>query len=253
MILARRNNYLLNLVVKQVSANSRILVGCRFSPTIEFMNMENQNADLSGLRINRSRGEEPNTRGSRSLLRYIVITGVVVLLVLAGYVVAPRVFDSAIEVQLATAALSSPSQANAVLTASGYVVAQRKAAVASKATGRLVSLRVVEGDKVKMGEILARIEDTDIKATLDQARANLRLYEADLKDAVQWLDRQKKLLESGVSTQADFDAAEARHRRVLASIDVAKSLSCRRRGRSREHADQGPFRRYGADKECRCW
>ncbi|MBF8296173.1 MAG: Efflux transporter periplasmic adaptor subunit, partial [Bacteroidetes bacterium] len=223
VILARRNNHLQNLVVKQVSANSRILVGCRFSPTIEFMNMENQNADLSGLRINRSRGEEPSTRGFRSVLRVVVITGVVVLLVLAGYVVVPRVFDSAIEVQLATAALSSPSQANAVLTASGYVVAQRKAAVASKATGRLVSLRVVEGDKVKKGEILARIEDTDIKATLDQARANLRLYEADLKDAVQWLDRQKKLLESGVSTQADFDAAEARHRRVLASIDVAKA------------------------------
>jgi len=55
----------------------------------------------------------------------------------------------AVEVQLATATLTSPSQASAVLTASGYVVARRKAAVASKGTGRLVFLGVEEGDKVK--------------------------------------------------------------------------------------------------------
>jgi RND family efflux transporter MFP subunit len=62
-----------------------------------------------------------------------------------------------------------------------------------------------------------------MKAALDQARANLQLNEADLKDATQWLDRQKRLLQSGVSTQSDYDAAEARYRRVLASIDVAKA------------------------------
>jgi len=185
--------------------------------------MENRNADLSGLRIDRSQDEEPQSRGSRSVLKGIFFAALAVGIIVLGYVLFSRSLEPAIEVQLATASLSSPSQANAVLTASGYVVAQRKAAVASKATGRLEYLGVVEGDRVKKGQVLARIEDTDMKAALDQARANLHLNEADLKDATQWLDRQKKLLQSGVSTQSDYDAAEARYSRVLASIDVAKA------------------------------
>jgi RND family efflux transporter MFP subunit len=185
--------------------------------------MENRNADLSGLRINRSQEEEPLARGPRSAFRVVVLPSIAVLAIVLGYVLFSRTFESAVEVQLVTASLSSPSRANAVLTASGYVVAQRKAAVASKATGRLEYLDVVEGDRVKKGQVLARIEDSDIKASLDQARANLQMNQADLKDATQWLDRQKKLLESGVSTQSDYDAAEARYRRVLASIDVAKA------------------------------
>ena len=186
--------------------------------------MDNQQADLSALRINRSQEQGPPSGGSRSVVRVTLLVGGLVLLFLVGYWVVPRAFDSAVEVQLATASLSSSSQANAVLTASGYVVAQRKAAVASKATGRLEYLGVVEGDRVKKGQVLARLEDTDIKASLDQARANLRLNEADLRDAEQWLARQKTLLEKGVSTQSDYDGAEARYQRVLASIAVAKAI-----------------------------
>jgi HlyD family secretion protein len=186
--------------------------------------MENQQADLSALRIDRSREQAPPSGGSRSVLRTVLLVGAVVLILLFGYWVAPRVFDSAVDVQLATVALSSSSQANAVLTASGYVVAQRKAAVASKATGRLEYLGVVEGDRVKKGQVLGRLEDADIKASLDQAKANLKLNEADLRDAEQWLSRQKVLLEKGVSTQSDYDGAEARLQRVLASIAVAKAL-----------------------------
>ncbi len=186
--------------------------------------MENQNADLSGLRIQRSQDDEPQGRGPRSPLKIIILPSIAVLAIVLGYIFFSRSFESAVEVQLTTAALSSPSQANAVLTASGYVVAQRKAAVASKATGRLEYLGVVEGDRVKKGQVLARIEDTDIKASLDQARASLKVNEADLKDATQWLDRQKKLLQSGVSTQSDYDAAEARYARVQASIDMAKAV-----------------------------
>jgi RND family efflux transporter MFP subunit len=185
--------------------------------------MENQNADLSGLRINRTQDEEPRSHRPRSVLKMVAVPGVVVLVIVVGYLLLSKLFDSGVEVQLASASLSSPSQADAVLTASGYVVAQRKAAVASKATGRLVALSVVEGDRVKSGQILARIEDTDVKASVDQAKANLKLYEADLKDAVQWLSRQKELLKSGVSMQSDYDGAEARYNRVLASIDVAKA------------------------------
>jgi HlyD family secretion protein len=186
--------------------------------------MDNQKADLSALRINRSQEQGSPSGGSRAITRIAVFGVALLLLFLLGYWVVPRLFDSAVEVQLVSASLSSTSQANAVLTASGYVVAQRKAAVASKATGRLEYLGVVEGDKVTKGQVLARLEDADIKASLDQARANLKLNEADLKDAEQWLGRQKTLLEKGVSTQSDYDGADARYQRVLASIAVAKAL-----------------------------
>ena len=186
--------------------------------------MDNQQADLSALRIDRSQEQDPPSGGSRFAVRAAIVVGSVVLLFLVGYWFLPHAFDSTVEVQLATASLSSSSQANTVLTASGYVVAQRKAAVASKATGRLEYLGVVEGDRVKKGQVLARLEDTDMKASLDQARANLRLYEADLKDAEQWLARQKTLLDKGVSMQSDYDAAEARYQRTLASIGVAKAM-----------------------------
>ena len=186
--------------------------------------MDNQQADLSALRINRSQEQGSPPGESRSVLKTVLFIACLAILLLVGFWIVPRAFDSVVEVQLATASLSSSSQANAVLTASGYVVAQRKAAVASKATGRLEYLGVVEGDRVKKGQVLGRLEDTDIKASLDQARANLKLNEADLRDAQQWLDRQKTLLEKGVSTQSDYDAAEARYQRVLASIAVAKAI-----------------------------
>ncbi|MBI3585686.1 MAG: efflux RND transporter periplasmic adaptor subunit [Ignavibacteriales bacterium] len=184
---------------------------------------ETQHADLSALRINRSEMQEPSSPNSGivSKIVYGILFIVIVAFVYWGY---SRIVDPAIEVQLTTVVLSSPSQANAVLNASGYVVAQRKAAVASKATGRLEYLSVVEGDRVTKGQVIARIEDGDMKAALDQARANLKINEADLKDANQWLSRQKILLEKSLTTQAEYDAAEARQQRVLASIGVAKAM-----------------------------
>ena len=59
------------------------------------------------------------------------------------------------------------------LNATGYVVAQRKAAVASKATGRLEWLGVIEGSAVKADEVIARLENRDVSASRDQAAANV--------------------------------------------------------------------------------
>ena len=183
---------------------------------------ENQNVDLSSLRINRSSTEESGRPSSGWGMKVGVIV-IVLMLLAVGYYFLGSALDPAIDVQLTTVSLSSPSQANAVLTASGYVVAQRKAAVASKATGRLEYLGVVEGDKVKRGQVIARIESSDMKAALDQATANLRVTEADLFDAQQSLERQKSLLEKGLTTRAEYDASDARNKRVVASIELAKA------------------------------
>ncbi len=183
---------------------------------------ENQNVDLSSLRINRAESSNPPPSKARLFIR-LGIGAALVVLALVAYNLIRGALDPAIEVQLTAVSYSSPSQASAVLTASGYVVAQRKAAVASKATGRLEFLGVVEGDRVTRNQVIARIENSDMQAQLGQARANLRVSEAELFDAKQTLDRVKSLLEKGLSPQADYDAADARYRRVLASIDAAKA------------------------------
>ncbi len=186
------------------------------------MSVQNETADLSSLRIQRNLDSSSGPPPSKLPLR-IGIGLVIVALVVVAYMLIASAVAPVIEVRLTTVSFSSPSQANAILTASGYVVAQRKAAVASKATGRLEYLGVVEGDKVKKGEIIARIENSDIQAQLDQARANLKLNEAELYDAQQSLDRQKVMLEKGLTPQAEYDAADARYRRVLAAIEVARA------------------------------
>lgn len=176
-------------------------------------------ADLSGLRI--SRGKKDQDGGNPRLK---VIGGAVLLLVLgAGYVLLRSTLAPIPEVEVASAALTFPSQANAVLTASGYVVAQQKAAVASKGTGRLEYLGVQEGDKVKKGQVIGRLEDRDVAAALVKARADLEVARADSEDAARSLDRERKLFASGLASRADLDAAEARFKQVQASIGSAEA------------------------------
>lgn len=184
--------------------------------------METKHADLSSLKIERN--DKENINPDRKKISYYIGLVVVVVIVLLGlYFGWNALFKKSIEVELVTVTLQSPSQSSAALTASGYVVAQRQAAVASKGTGRLVYLGVVEGDRVVKDEIIARLEDSDIKAQLEQAKATLKLYEADLKEAENNYRRIQELLKSGSATIADVDAAESRYHRVLASIELAKA------------------------------
>src|SRR5919108_3496136 len=183
--------------------------------------MATSDTDLSALRIDRSRQTPSMRRGPRGRRKLILWAVVITLLMVSAFAV-KNWLRPGIEVQLVSAALTSPSQADAVLTASGYVVARRKAAVASKGTGTLVFLGVEEGDQIKKGQVIARLEDSDVAATLQRAREDLRVAQADFNDAKLSLDRQKVLLAKGMIAQAEFDSAEARYKRVVASIEAAK-------------------------------
>lgn len=175
-----------------------------------------ENADLSKLRINRDpvQSKEDLPRPRFWLIIYIASA---LFLVLAGFFFY-RSFTSEQVVELTTVTLISPSQASSLLTASGYVVAQRKAALASKATGRLVYLGFREGDKVKQGEIIGKIESTDVEAALAQASADVDVAKADRVDAEQSLSRAKKLIEGKLISQAEFDGVQAKYDRTLAYI-----------------------------------
>jgi RND family efflux transporter MFP subunit len=184
------------------------------------MTSTTEQADLSALRIKRDMNEPEN--GPRFPWK-IVVPVAVILLGLGGYFLLGPALAGALEVDLTTTTLTSPAQMNAVLTANGYVVAQVKAAVASKGTGRLVFLGVEEGDRVKKGEIIARLEDQDVLAALRQAEANLGVANADYQDAKLTLERQQRLHASNLSSQAELDAAQARFARVEASIRYAEA------------------------------
>ena len=183
--------------------------------------MASKDADLSSLRIDRSSQGAKTPRKTRSIGKILawILAGTVLIF---GAIFLKGVFNPGVEVQLATVSLSSPAQANAVLTASGYVVARRKAAVASKGTGTLVFLGVDEGDRVKKGQVIARLDDSDVVATLQRTRENLRLAQADLNDAKQSQERMRVLLKEGAVAQAEFDSAEARYGRVVATIEAAR-------------------------------
>jgi len=179
------------------------------------MSTPSEKVDLSSLRISREKKEQ----SPESRIPWKIIVPVTLGAILLGsfFLMRPGM-SGAIEVEMTTASLTSPSQANAVLTASGYVVAQVKAAVASKGTGRLERLFVEEGDKVRKGDLIARLEDQDVIAALERAHADLAVARADSSDARRSVDRQRTLLNSGLSSKAEFDAAEARYGRVVAMI-----------------------------------
>ena len=168
------------------------------------MAVETGKPDLSILRITRA-GKEPGAK--RTFNWKLVLPFALIVVLAAGFFALRRNLGSSAEVQVATAALTFPSQADAVLTASGYVVAQQKAAVASKGTGRLVSLAVEEGDRVSKGQIIARLEDGDVVAALVKAQADYSVALADSVDARHSLDRQKSLFASALASKADLDAA----------------------------------------------
>jgi RND family efflux transporter MFP subunit len=180
---------------------------------------DSDKADLSTLRINRDKSESPRSGGSA----WKIVVPVAIGLIVVGYLLVQGNFAAAREVETAAATLTYPSQANAVLTASGYVVAQQKAAIASKATGRLTYLGVEEGDRVIKGQVIARLESQDVEAALQRARANLDVAKADSEDAYLSLQRQNTLYATKLTSKAEVDAAYARFKRVQASIKSAEA------------------------------
>ena len=117
-----------------------------------------------------------------------------------------------------------------MLNASGYVVAQRKASVATKVTGRLEYLGVEEGTRVKKGEVLARLEDDDAvaarnrtRANLEAARAVLRRVEAELENARLDFERKSALKDRLVISKAEFDVARAGYLAAKAAVSAQEA------------------------------
>ncbi len=189
--------------------------------------------DLSALRIERkpvsATPSEPPRSGRRATL---VILGVVAALVLAAYATLrfSKRLAPALHVKTVQVMVRAPSSTEAVLTASGYVVAQRKAAVASKATGRLVYLGVEEGDHVTEGQVIARVESSDVEAELAHAnavvaagRASQAEAEAKRVEAGLAFERAKSLHAQQLLSSADLDQAVAARQVAEANVNAARA------------------------------
>ena len=183
--------------------------------------------DLSRLTIDKSDRTVRKRRRLQPL--YWTAAGLLLVILLVSLYLTGRLVP-AIAVDTAAVSRIYPSQTFSLLNASGYVAAQRKAAVASKITGRLISLSVEEGSRVKAGEVIARLEDEDARAARDQAAANLKSARADtaqmraeLQDADLNYSRKKQLLQRDVISRAEYDTAEARYLRARAAVAAAEA------------------------------
>ena len=175
------------------------------------------NSDLSKLKLDKSGA---NFQRKQKIPRWgLIAIGIIAAL----SVVVMLVANPAAEVETAVVARVYPSQSFTLLNASGYVVAQRKAAVASKATGRLEWLGVEEGNRVRTNEIIARLENRDVLAASDQAVAGVSSAKAELADAKQNFTRMKELREKGYVAQSDLDTADTRQKRAEAALTGAEA------------------------------
>jgi RND family efflux transporter MFP subunit len=184
------------------------------------------NEDLSKLKIDKSARTFRSTR--RKKLVYWM--GAVLIAIIAGFLYFSGFITPAIPVEVTSVSQVYPSQTISQLSASGYVVAQRKAAVASKITGRLVSLMVEEGNWVKEGQVIARLENEDAIASRDQAEANLKAAranlegtKAELEEVTRIFNRNQQLFAKGIIAKAEYDVSEARYLKAKAAVAAGEA------------------------------
>jgi len=173
---------------------------------------------LKELRIDRSAARGPRRPG-----RLVIAAGVLLLLVagLAWFALG-RVTVPTVQVAVARAASQGPG---AVLDASGYVTARRQATVSAKITGKVTEVLIEEGMRVKEGDVLARLDDTEAKAQLAlsqaqvlAARSQLAEVRAQLVQAERDYDRQQELLRRQLVAEQAMDAARAQRDMLRARL-----------------------------------
>ena len=175
--------------------------------------------DLDALRIERE-PERP------ALGRWIIWTGLIIVLAalaFGGWRWMTR--ERPIDVQATTVTVRPAGTQAAVLNASGYVTARRRATVSSKITGKVVEVNVEEGRRVTKGQVLARLDDSTPRAALalaqaqaEAARRALRENEVRLAQAQLNQRRTAQLLQQRIASQSQLDDATAESDSIEARI-----------------------------------
>jgi RND family efflux transporter MFP subunit len=178
--------------------------------------------DLSSLRIDKGQRKRPKT--GRRLGLFSAFLGV--LVIVAGAVFAFRNQKPTVEVVVVQKAVTGRP---ALLNASGYVTPRRRATVAAKITGRVTAVLFDEGMHVTQGQVLATLDDSDLKRALDSAKADVNStkaqtadYEVQLKNAEIELHRADQLQAAGVQSQETLDNARTTADSLRAKIALTR-------------------------------
>lgn len=220
-------------------------------------------AELKSLQIDRSR--KRSGEPSKWATRWIVI-GVALLIVLGAARFAYTRMNAPVEVSVVRVQATGGAAAaqGVVLNATGYIIAHHKIEVAAKVVGRVAWIGVDQGDMVREGQVIVRLEDDDYRAQVQQAKGNLENLEAklaearhgsrpeevavadanmvnaqaDLQDARVTLERTRKLNQAKVVAQQVLDDAQAKYDAAVARVNsLKKTLDLAKLGPRQEQID----------------
>lgn len=138
--------------------------------------------------------------------------------------------EPAIEVATVIVRQAQSEVSGTVLNASGYVTARRQATVSSKVTGKVVEILIEEGMRVEQGQVLARLDDSNIRTNLELAQAQLhsartalKETEALLTEAELNLERTRELAEKGLASEAELDRNRALTQSLAARLELREA------------------------------
>ena len=189
--------------------------------------MDERSSLLNQLQIDRD--DEPSGGGGRAAIWWVLAVLVVVAAGGAGWYYYTLPETIVVNVAMAAAAPDEVStERGSILDASGYVIPRRQATVSSKITGKVVELLIEEGQFVERDEVVARLDDTNYRAALaqaeaqlGQARANLTAAQVAYDNAVPIFERNRSQFERQIISAQEFDNAKAAYDAARTGLDVA--------------------------------
>jgi RND family efflux transporter MFP subunit len=183
---------------------------------------------LNELRIEGEQRESEGGSGRRWV--WPTLAGGLVAVLLAGIAAWWFLGGRPVAVQTATAVAAGASGgAGAVLQATGYITARRQATVSTQITGTLTQVLIEEGDHVRKGQVIARLEDSGLRASLDVANANVMSAQAQVATAQAQLAqadadsrRQQELVASGMATRQYAEQSRTAVATAAAQLDARR-------------------------------
>ncbi len=161
-------------------------------------------------------------------LKYIIIAGVLLVIALTVAAATGKLGKSATGKKVFTQKVSRTDIMETV-TGSGKIQPEKEVKISSDVSGEIIALPVKEGQEVKKGDLLVKI-NPDLyqsglkraRAAVDNARANLAQAQARLVSAEQDYERNKQLFAKGIISKADFDKAQTNYKVALANKNAAR-------------------------------